>query len=124
MDKIKVTFKDLVEAREPLQRMMQEKLPIKTAYWLAKAARKIDEELREYERLRRELVQRYGEEKQKDYWEVKPENMEQFSKEFNELLACEIELEIAALSPDTLDIMATAADGVALDFLFNDSSQS
>lgn len=92
---MKVKNGDIWQAREPLQGLLKEAWPVKTAYWLAKLARKIGEHHRDIDQTRVKLIQQYGTANEQGSIEVKAgdENWERFAAEFNELMDVEVELE-------------------------------
>jgi len=90
---MKLTNGDIFSASEPLKKLMDIKLPVKTSYQLAKLASKLNEQLKVIDEVRNGLVRSYGEEKDGKI-EVMPENpnFPKFVDEFNELMAQEVEV--------------------------------
>ena len=91
---MKLTNGDIFTAREPLQGLLGEKFPVRTAYGLAKLSSKLNEQLRVIEEVRNGLIKKYGERDDKGNFSVKQdsENWVKFVEEFNELMAQEVEL--------------------------------
>lgn len=104
---------EILAARESLQKLMEQKFPIKTSFELAKLATKLQDPWKNIEDVKNGLVKTYGEgnridpqlPKKDDEGEVikdaedKPvmednPNFEKFLKEFEELLALEVEVVI------------------------------
>ena len=57
---IKIKLHTLVEAKEPLLNLSTKELPLKTSYKLAKAIKKVNDELVFFEEGRLKLCQKYG----------------------------------------------------------------
>ena len=91
---MKLLNADVFQAREPLQKLLGEKFPVKTAYGLAKLSSKLNEQLKVIEEVRNGLVKKYGIIDDKGQTSVKPDspNWEKFVEEFNELMEQETEI--------------------------------
>ncbi len=81
-------------AREPLQKLMEVKLPVKASYQVAKLANKFNEQLKVIDEVRNNLIRNYGEKDDKGQTVVKQEspNFQKFVEEFTELLDQEVEI--------------------------------
>ena len=93
---------EIWNARAAIQRLIEEKLPVKVSYGLAKIANKVNEQLKIIEQVRMGLLRKYGE-RTESGWEVK-NNSEKFGKfmeEVQELLAQEVELVIEKVTLPT-----------------------
>ena len=93
---------EIWNARAAIQRLIEEKLPVKVSYGLAKIANKVNEQLKIIEEVRMGLLRKYGE-RTESGWEVK-NNSEKFGKfmeEVQELLAQEVELVIEKVTLPT-----------------------
>lgn len=106
---MKLTNGDIFSVREPLQRLVNEKLPVLISYKLAKLANKLNEHFQIIEGVRQGLIKKYGAPTGDGSGiEVKrdSENWVRFVEEFNELLAQEVELvvEKVKFANVTLDI--------------------
>jgi hypothetical protein len=119
---ITVQLLDIVNAKEPLERLAKEKLPARTAYRLHKILRKVDQILRDFETARGELVRKFGsEDPEKQAWKVAPEKLAEFNGEYVELLQTEEALNLISLDPDELGSLAiSAGDMLLMWFLFDD----
>lgn len=106
---------EVLELREGLKAVAAKELPVKTAYVLSRQVEKVEQEGKRYEELRRKLFEKYGEQKGERI-EIPSEKMEAFTKEMNELLLLETDLEIEpVLSLDDLeDIKVAATDLVRI----------
>lgn len=91
---MQLTNGEIFTSREPLQKLLGQKFPVKTAYGLARLANKFQEQLKIIEEVRNGLVTKHGEKDGKGQTSVKPEgeSWEKFVAEFNELMAQEVEL--------------------------------
>ena len=91
---MKLTNGDIFASREPLQKLLDQKFPVKTAYGLARLANKLQEQLKVIEEVRNGLVKKHGEKDERGQLLVKQDskNWERFADEFNELMAQEVEV--------------------------------
>ena len=91
---MKLSNGDVFLSREPLQKLMGEKFPVKTAYGLAKLSNKLNEQLKVIDEVRNGLIKKYGETDDKGNLQVKQEspNWIKFVEEFKELMAQEVEI--------------------------------
>lgn len=97
-------------------------LPIKTSYWIGKNTKKISREIELIEEKRRDLVKKYGTENEKKETVVPQEKMEEFSKEFYDLLDTEIEVDLRLFNIEEFTGKSglTGQDMLQLDFLFEE----
>jgi len=58
---VKVTNGELFGAKEPLEKLMGERMPVKASYGLAKLSAKVDEQLKIIDQVRGGLFKTYGE---------------------------------------------------------------
>jgi len=91
---MKITNEQIYTAKEPLQRLSTEKLPVKTSWQLAKLAVKLNEPFKAIEEVRTGLIRQYGTPNENGVPSIKPDNpnWEKFISEFNELMSQEVEL--------------------------------
>ena len=91
---MKLTNGQIFGAREPLQKLAQEKLPVKTSWGLAKLTLKLNDPLKAIEETRNGLVKKYGEKEENGNVRVKQDgaNWEKFIEEFNELMEQTVEI--------------------------------
>ena len=84
----------------PIQELLAEKWPVKTAYWLARLARKLDGPANDIEAVRVPLVQQYGEETTKGQYTIPAgsEKWTEFVAAFNELLAQTVEIDVEKIT--------------------------
>ena len=106
---MKLTNGEIFNAREPLQKLMAEKFPVKVSYGLAKLAAKLDEQLQVIEKVRQGLIQTYGEVNPDNPQQIsvnpQSENFSKFAEEYGELMAQEVEIVIdEVVLPETLEV--------------------
>jgi len=106
---VKLTNGEIFRAREPLKKLMGERMPVKASYELAKIANKLNSQFTIIENVREGLVKTYGE-PQKDNprtFMVNPlgGNYLKFIEEVDELMGQEVEIVFDKVTlPDTLEI--------------------
>lgn len=85
-------------AKEPLSKLMAERLPVKVAYRLAKVGKEIGERVRVIDQVRSGLVNKYGALNETGQIVVAQggNNWNEFASEFDELMA---EVEEVAIEP-------------------------
>jgi hypothetical protein len=108
---MKILLSQIVNSKESLEKLLGEKLPIKTAYRIQKIYRQLQPELAHYEELRTKLItEKYGTEESEGSgnWKVRPENNNEFIRELTELLSVEIDIEFVKVKlPDTSQMSPT-----------------
>ena len=87
---------EIFASAEPLKKLLEVKLPVKSSLALAKLANKLNEQLKVIEDVRNGLIRTYGKEtlEQKGQLRVDPEdeNFPKFVEQFNELMEQEVEV--------------------------------
>jgi len=109
---MKVTNREIFCAREPLSLLMQEKLPVKCGFKLAKLANKLNVLLKDIEDTKNGMVKKYGKPNEQGKLQVKQDDaaFEKFREEFEELMDIEVEIVVErtalpadlAIEPKTL----------------------
>ncbi|MFZ5986929.1 MAG: hypothetical protein ACOYWZ_07380 [Bacillota bacterium] len=100
---MKLTLKEILQNVESLGKLLNKELPVKTAYRLGRLSKALQSELDQFNLTRNNLIKKYGKEKDGQY-QIDPEDkisIEKFSKEIDELLA--IEINIDAYDPISID---------------------
>ena len=106
---MKLTNGEIFNAKEPLQKLLTEKLPVKVSYGLAKLAAKLNDQLQVIEKVRQGLITTYGEQDPDNPMQIRvdsqSEGFQKFAEEYGELMAQEVEIvfEVVTL-PDTLEV--------------------
>ena len=100
-----------------------DKLTVLDAYRINRLVKQIGELNQEYLDLKNTLLQKFGEAdegKGEGAYKIEPDNIKEFSKEMNDLLEIEHDLEIEKLPfPSKIDEGITVADINILDFFFD-----
>ena len=109
---MKVKLGYLRGAEESVRKLMTTDLPIKLSYLLSKMVKVISDELINIEEVRHKLVKKYGEEGENENFEVKPENVLSFTKEFDEFLGTDVELFVTPIKLNDIpsDVRLSAVD--------------
>lgn len=100
-------LKQLVESTTALNKLVDQKLPIKVSFQLSTFLSKTNPELTNFDKLRTEKIQEYGERVIKDgkpteEYTIPKDKVEEWSKEINELLEQEIDVKIPDIKIDDL----------------------
>lgn len=95
---MKVKNGEIFISREPLQKLLEMKLPVKASYQVAKLANRFNEQLKVIDDVRNGLIRKYGKPDPEKGGQLRidpaNENWEKFIAEFNELMELEIEMVI------------------------------
>ena len=94
---MKIKLGELVGKKDALNYLLEQSIPVFASFKLSKAARLIQTELTEYDKVRNDLVKKYGkEDKKSEQVEIKQGSKEydEFIKELGPVLEAEIELSI------------------------------
>lgn len=115
---MKIKLGQIVNSQQPLQSLLQEKMPFSTAFKLSSIVKKVNGSLETFEELRGKLIQKYGED---DKIDPKHENWEKFVEEMNELLLTEQTLTIDKIKQSELSkCQISASDLLALEFMIKE----
>ncbi len=106
---MKLTNAEILNVKEPLQYLIQQKFQVKTSLALIKLVQKLNEFLIPVEQVRDGLIKTYGKPNPKNMSQVilepEDENWPKFAKEFDELVAQEVEVVFAKVElPPTFEI--------------------
>jgi len=106
---VKLTNGEIFNAKEPLDKLLSEKLPVKTSYGLAKLAAKLNDQLQVIEKVRNGLIQTYGEQDPDNPMQTRvlPQSggFPKFMGELGELMNQEVEIVFDVVTlPDTLEV--------------------
>ena len=121
---MKVTLAEVLEMKEPLGRLSNEKLPLKIAFKLAKAIKELDQQLTDINDHRQKLFTELsveGKDDMKGQLVIPPENIDEFNKQWGELLEVEVELGFQPMSFDDLpDVEMSTQDMLKLAPIFEE----
>jgi hypothetical protein len=116
---MKITLEQAVSGFNALQHIGGEKLPIKLAYTIQRNMRLLQPDVKAYDEQRVNLIKsKYGEKKDEDNWQVKPEKLAAFSKEIEALASVEIELDLRTIPLDSVNMSIAPNDLYALEWMF------
>ncbi len=115
---MKLTNAEILNVKEPLQYLIQQKFPVKTSLALVKLVQKLNEFLIPVEQVRDGLIKTYGKPNPANMSQIilepEDENWPKFAKELEELIIQEVEVVITRVElPPTFEI--EPATLVALD---------
>lgn len=113
---MKVTNRQLWDSQTGLKVLIDKELPAKTSYSISRNLKTIGKELELIEEKRKELVKKFAEESGKT---VAQEKMDDFQKEFNEIMNLEVDLDLWKVKIDTLGNVAPSVLS-AVDFLIEE----
>ena len=115
---MKIKVLELVNMKPSLQKLIAQDLPIKTAFKISKIIKVLDPEYAIFEENKTKIFKKYGEEQIDRTIRIKPENMEVFTTEFNELLGIELEVNVEQIPVVELEtIKLSVIDLNSLDLL-------
>jgi len=116
---MKLTLEQAVLGYSALQRIGNEKFPIKISYELQRNMRILQPDVEHYEEKRIELIKTsYGVQGENDTWAVPPEKLEEFSKELKVLGSIDLSLDIHTINIDTININIAPNDLFVLEWMF------
>jgi len=114
---MKITLRKILAAKDALQRLIDKEINIKLAFKLAKIIKEINGEFSLFEERRVSLIKKYSDKPDKDgSVKVKPENIQAFAKELNELEEIEVDLNFKPMKLDEFgNIEMATKDLIALE---------
>lgn len=121
----------LIESKDSLKKLnTAEGLPFKTALYIAKDIKEIDEVLQVYENKRKELINKYGEKDENGELVIKDDSVKltdraAFINEFNALAMEDVDIEIKKISVDDLENVTslTPSDINNISFLLEEEKE-
>lgn len=121
---IKIKVSDLLNATETLQKLSQKELKAKLALSIARLLKEAEREIQNFNEVRMNLINKYGEKDEKGELitddkgncKIIPDGIETFSKELNDLVTTDVEINANKLKLDDLENLDfTPGDMVALE---------
>jgi len=118
---IKLTLKELLDAKPALEKIVKQDIDIAQSFKLAKYIRELNEHFKDYDDQRVSLVRRLGKEDQETgNFEVKDPEKKEFVSEMGKLLDIKVELKFEPLNlSDFEGVKLSPGDALALEKLFN-----
>lgn len=124
---LQVQLAGFKNAQASVKGILDEKISIKTKYWLGKVLTEISKEQDSFNKLREELIKKYGEEGDNGF-EIKPtvdgkpnKKLTKFMEEINTLLEQDIEIKFPSLSIDDFDFESENNYSFLLSFIINEN---
>lgn len=112
---MELTLNELSGAVVAIDKIMRAVLPIKVSYRLSKMVSLINTELDYLDKARTKLAASYGVDNGKGEIQIKKENIEQFSKEINQLMTEKVELNIERIKLSEIqEVKLSAVDILSL----------
>ena len=101
---MKIKLGTLVNSKEALSKLINDsgKIPTEKAWKLAKAIRKIEGELEDYEKVRIAKIKEYGKENEDGSVRVEEKKMQSFQDDLNQILTKEIEIDMPDITAKDL----------------------
>ena len=101
---MKITGKELKECTQSLTKILGKEMDFKLSYRIRKIAKKTKAEIDDLEEARFSLIKKYGEKIAKtNAYQVKEEHLDICTKEIDELLAIEIDLDISLIPYEVIE---------------------
>jgi hypothetical protein len=105
---MKLTTKQIINSVDSLNKLIGERLPAKASFRIAQVSRQLDDHLKDYQKTLTKLHQEFG--KKNDDGElvrdargvIQFDDFKTFSKEHEDLLGCEVEVNGKSLKLDLL----------------------
>jgi hypothetical protein len=100
---VKIKLLDILNSKEVLGEMGKKKdFDGLTSYKVARNIRNINIELENFEKVKTELIRKYGEKKEDGSIEVLESNKDEYLKQLSEILQEEINIDVMQISPEKL----------------------
>jgi len=121
---IKFKLKEVVEAGPALGKILNSVTDAKTSYWLGKTLNKLLSEIRDIEKARIKLVEKYGKKENDGSIKVIEDNIDDFKKEYEAFLEDEITIDMPKLKLEYLkDAKLSPVDMMALDKIIEETKE-
>ena len=114
---VKVKLFRVINSKDAINKMGEiSSYDAKTAYQIARNIREIGSEFESFEKIRGDLITKYGSEIEDGMIQVDKKNIEVFNKELNDVLDVEVDLNIIMINPEKLP-NTSPFDLVAIDWM-------
>lgn len=92
---MKLTFRTLYDLSSGLNKLLDKELPIKVALFVQQNYKKVDDELKPSDEVRKNLIDKYKEKDNGDgSFNIKKDKFDVFKKEMKELMEQEVDVEL------------------------------
>lgn len=113
---MKITIGKLLNVLPSIQKVTAADLTMKCLYWVRKMAKKIDNELKDFNECRQNLIEKYRDRGITDKIKIAEENESKYVDEYNALMDIEVELNFTkAVITDSENIKLSVNDINALE---------
>ena len=112
---MKLKNKQILEAQQALGKLLNTNLPVKQAYHIKKTLESIKKQIMFIDEQRKDLIKKYGVEKEDGYFEIpvdEKEKREKFFTEYESLLEIEEEIDARKLTLDDLERVELTANEI------------
>src|SRR5574342_417683 len=119
---MKIKVNDIVVAWDGIIKLSGMELKISDAFWISMQLKVIEPFYSEFINKRTDLFRKYGEQSKEkpDIIEIIPDKISEFSKELDELLSAEIEINIQTKKIDSIDVIINAQSLLKTWFLWEE----
>jgi hypothetical protein len=100
---MKVKVNQILDSQPTINKLLQTEMAPRPAFLLMRLAREIDTELKSFQKIRNDLIKKYGEELPDKSIKVKDENFKQFEAEINPLLQTEVDIKADLINLSDLE---------------------
>lgn len=114
---MKLKLLDVINSKDVLEKINKEAFSAKVSYFIQRNLKNINNEFLNFSDTRLKLFEKYGEKIEESY-RILPEKIEKFTKEMNELITQEIELDIIQVSLDEFDCKLSPEEMSKIDWMF------
>jgi hypothetical protein len=111
---MKLTLKRLTEMDGALSKVLAEPVDFKLAYRIRKIANKILTELKNAEQARQDLIKKHGTKDDKGRVKVEDKDVEAFKKDYDDLMAIEVDLGVSKIPYECLTGLKISAYELAV----------
>ena len=116
---MEISLREVVDMKQSLESLLKLSLPAKVSFRLGKVFRQIQQEQRDFEGQRENLIRKYGSEnKDKNEVRVLNENIDSFMKEVNSLLEEKISINYEPMSISDLNNVSISVEDMSVLSLF------
>lgn len=108
---MEIELRDIIQAQGSYDELMQTKMPPKAAYWLMKAGRVIEREIKTFTETRDKVIREVGEhDGETDTYKIPIDKLQAFSEQMDDLLDETTDVNI---KPLTMEMVEDGFDSIA-----------
>lgn len=118
---MEITLKTLLDSKEALERLVAEKLPVRTSYNLGKFVKAANQELETFNSFRTKLLDKYGIKQDDGTYKIESQDIETFNAAITDLLDTEVHFDFEPISLEALgNSLMSSQDMMVLDYLIKE----